>query len=274
MRRRPARCRSASPERLRPWATGWRSASGSRSPWGWAPVRVRGAGAGAGGGVGIGAAGFTRVCGWAAISASSASERTSSDRPDRLDRSDRRSDIDAASIWAASATLIWSAADVATPSGMRAGPSVTTPAPTTSARPAAERRPTVRQGRERQRTVFGRVTGSAAPRWRPEASRPVDGGGGVTDIANHRTTDSRNCHIQVTASYTRTRPSSAEVRHRVHQRMHPSSREHRDSDGERGDGEPRHGEPRHDGPDRTTHATQEGGLSSRTVSSPTSSRRR
>ena len=204
------RCRSASPERPRPWATGatgWRSPSAWSSPWALAPGSAWASGperARCRAGVGIGAAGFTRAWGWAASSGPSASVRSSSDRPDRLDRSDSRSDMAAASSWAASAVPICAAAGVAAPSGTRAGPSVTTPAPTTRARPAAERRPTVRQGRERQRSVFGRVTGRALPRWRPEASRPVDGGGGVADIADHRTTVSRKSHIQVTVSYART----------------------------------------------------------------------
>src|SRR6478735_4086140 len=172
-----------------------------------------GAAAGAGGGAGTGtaAAGLIRVCGWAGASGPKAPVGSSSARPDRLARSDRRIERAAASISAASATPIRAAAGVATPSGTRAGPRVTMPVPRTSARPAADRRPTVRHGSERPE----RVNGNDVPRWRPEAPRPVEWSGGVADIAHHRTTERPKSHIQVTESYTRTHPSSVELRHRV-----------------------------------------------------------
>ena len=191
----------------RPGATATRSVSGW--PWRSVPGPVPAAG-GAGGGAGTGTAavGLIRVCGCAGASGPRAPVGSSSARPDRLARSDRRIERAAASISAASATPIRAAAGVAAPSGSRAGPSVTTPAPTTRARPATDRRPTVRHGSERPESAGG----NDVPRWRPEATRPVERSGGVADIADHRTTERPKSHIQVTASYARTRPCPAPVR--------------------------------------------------------------
>ena len=195
-----------------------------------------GAAAGAGGGAGTGtaAAGLIRVCGWAGASGPKAPVGSSSARPDRLARSDRRIERAAASISAASATSIWAAAGVATPSGSR-GRAEGDDAGADNERQAGGGPQADRPPRQRIARKGSTATTSRGGVRRPRG--PLSGQVESQTLLNTEPQSRPKSHIQVTVSYTSTHPLSAEVRHREDQRVDPPNVVRRSGDHHLGTGD-------------------------------------